>query len=101
VTDISGRWRLTLYFVAGTGEHMLDFTQDAGMLAGTHTSPFATSPLDGSIEGAAVHFSSSRRIEATPIVYTFTGSIDGIRMSGNADLGEFGRASWSAVRSST
>jgi L-seryl-tRNA(Ser) seleniumtransferase len=45
-----------------------------------------------------VEFRSSQRIQGQRLNYAFTGTVDGDKMSGDVNLGEYGSARWTAER---
>jgi hypothetical protein len=45
-----------------------------------------------------VRFRGSHRIEGQSISYDFSGTVDGDKMAGAINLGEYGDARWSAQR---
>jgi D-glucosaminate-6-phosphate ammonia-lyase len=54
--------------------------------------------LTGTIEGNRVRIRSRLPYEGTRLSYEFTGQVAGNTMSGEVDLGEYGRARWDARR---
>jgi hypothetical protein len=52
----------------------------------------------GHIDGNKVQFTSGGRIEGPSLHYTYKGTFDGTRMTGDVDLGEYGMATFSATR---
>jgi D-glucosaminate-6-phosphate ammonia-lyase len=69
-----------------------------GRLTGSHRGTTAQGDIEGSISGDRVRFRSTLPVEGVRLVYTFEGTISGDSMSGNLDLGEYGSATWKAVR---
>ena len=70
----------------------------ANQLSGQYTGRLVKGPLKGHVDGNKVEFSSGGKIEGTSLHYTYTGTFDGKRMSGTVDLGEYGKAAFSATR---
>jgi hypothetical protein len=54
--------------------------------------------VEGWLIGDRVLFRSTLPVEGMRLVYTFDGTISGDSMSGNLDLGEYGSATWKAMR---
>ena len=100
VADVSGAWRVALRFSVGSAEHNLTLQANGANLAGTHRGRIAQSAVKGKIAGNQVSFRSSLRYEGQSLPYDFNGTVsaDGKRMSGEVELGEYGKAAWSAER---
>jgi hypothetical protein len=45
-----------------------------------------------------VHFRSSQKIQGTRLFFAFSGTVDGDKMAGDVNLGEYGAARWTAHR---
>jgi L-seryl-tRNA(Ser) seleniumtransferase len=72
--------------------------QDAAKLQGTHTGEFKSGELAGTVSGDTVNFQSAIRIEGQRLTYSFTGKVQGDKMSGNVNMGEYGETTWTAER---
>ncbi|MCC6861591.1 MAG: hypothetical protein IT158_23680 [Bryobacterales bacterium] len=96
--SIAGQWDVRLEFVLGSAGHSLFLEQDGGSLSGTHRGGVLSGDLRGGVAGSEVHFSSSHRHEGTRLSYVFRGRVENDRMSGTVDLGEYGKARWTAER---
>lgn len=95
---IAGNWNVKIEFPLGTSNHKLTIVQSGGTLAGFHEGETVGGDLRGSIYGNEAHFRSRHAIQGTAIGYEFTGIVDGNKMSGDLNMGEYGPAKWSAVR---
>jgi seryl-tRNA(Sec) selenium transferase len=97
--DLNGRWDVHIEFAAGSSDHMLHVRQQGNQLVGTHQGDFITRDLSGSIEGDAMHVSSSvGETHGAALSYTFVGKLTGDTMSGTLDMGEYLTAKWTARR---
>jgi L-seryl-tRNA(Ser) seleniumtransferase len=54
--------------------------------------------VKGTIDGDRVQFRSVLPIEGSRLSYRFSGRVQGDRMEGDLDLGEYPNAKWSASR---
>jgi uncharacterized pyridoxal phosphate-dependent enzyme len=95
---IAGNWNVRIDFPLGTSNHKLTIVQKGGTLAGFHEGETVGGDVRGSIYGNEAHFRSRHAIQGTAIGYEFTGIVDGNKMSGDLNMGEYGPAKWSAVR---
>jgi hypothetical protein len=95
---IAGNWNVKIEFPLGTSNHKLTIVQTGGTIAGFHEGETVGGDVRGSIYGNEAHFRSRHAIQGTAIGYEFTGIVDGNRMSGDLNMGEYGPAKWSAMR---
>ncbi|MGH9660411.1 MAG: aminotransferase class V-fold PLP-dependent enzyme [Bryobacteraceae bacterium] len=95
---LAGRWEVDLEFVSGSARHSLTLEVSGNQITGTHQGRIAKGTVAGRIDGDAVRFSSSLPVEGTRLPYEFQGVAQAGRMSGEAGLGEYGSARWSARR---
>jgi hypothetical protein len=96
--SVAGQWHLDLQFNRGSAIHTLILEQHGADLVGTHQGEFVSGDLSGKVIANQVRFRSSQRIEGQRLSYEFTGTVDGDKMAGNVNLGEYGAARWSAQR---
>ena len=100
-TDLTGRWDVRIEFAAGSAEHVLHVRQQGNQLTGTHQGDFVARDFAGTISGGDVRISSSvGEVHGAALSYRFTGKLEGDKMSGSLDMGEYLGAKWSAVRHS-
>ncbi len=96
--SIAGQWQAEMQYDRGTATHRLVFEQDGANLVGTHYGEYVSGDLSGSVAGNQVSFRSSQKIQGTRLFFAFSGTVEGEKMSGNVNLGEYGEARWSAER---
>ncbi len=66
---------------------------------GTHQGDFVARDFSGTISAYDVRISSSvGEVRGAALSYRFTGKLDGDKMSGALDMGEYMRAKWTATR---
>ncbi len=95
---VSGQWTARLEYGRGSAEHNLVFEQTAEKLTGTHHAEFDQGDLTGTVSGNLVKFQSRYRIQGQGLSYAFTGTVDGDKISGVVNMGEYGATTWSAER---
>jgi L-seryl-tRNA(Ser) seleniumtransferase len=54
--------------------------------------------LGGVVSGSVVKFQSRYRIQGQTLSYAFTGTVDGEKMTGTVNMGEYGETTWTAER---
>lgn len=96
--DVSGRWDVAMQFVSGSGTCAFALEQEGSTLTGTHHGRFATRDLAGSLHGRDLLLCSSYTQNGVRLNYTFTGVATSDKIEGTVSLGEYGTATWQAVR---
>jgi L-seryl-tRNA(Ser) seleniumtransferase len=97
--SVSGDWRLDLRFLMGEASHSLHLEQDGDGVSGRYRSQYGEQDISGSLSAdGSVRLRTWVHYQACGAGYTFTGRIDGDRMEGEVDLGEYWRGNWSAER---
>lgn len=96
--DVSGTWVAELRFVSGSSRHHLTIAQQDGKLSGVDRGDVLSGNLTGHVEGRRVTIRSRQRIEGAMLHYEFTGDVQGGRIEGVVQLGEYGEARWTAQR---
>jgi L-seryl-tRNA(Ser) seleniumtransferase len=96
--DLSGAWDLEISYEVGASKHKLFLTAAGNKVTGSHEGWAYQGDLHGEIDGSHVRLRSSIPAEGTHLSYTFTGSVSGDTMSGDINMGEYGKARWKANR---
>lgn len=96
--SVSGQWEARLEFGRGSANHTIVLEQDGAKLLGTHHGEFYEGDLAGTVSGNQVRFRTSTRVEGTQLSYEFTGVVDGDKMAGTVNLGEYGRTTWNGQK---
>jgi D-glucosaminate-6-phosphate ammonia-lyase len=96
--SIAGQWDVKLEFGRGSASHTLMLEQDGAKLAGTHRGEFSAGDLAGTVAGNTVRFRSSLPTIGSTVSFDFNGTVDGEKLSGTVNLGEYGQTSWTAQR---
>ena len=96
--QVAGQWTAHLEYGRGSARHNIVLEQDGAKLTGTHSAEFDSGDLNGTVSGSTVRFQSSYRIQGQRLSYTFTGTVEGDRMSGTVNEGEYGEIKWTAER---
>jgi len=98
VADVSGRWAVRVRYLYGHSDYTVSLAQDGNALTGELSTPYAVSPVDGTISGSEVAWEAILGYEANRTPYRFSGTLTDGAMGGKVTLGEFGRADWEAHR---
>lgn len=97
-TEIAGRWNVSVQYESGSAEHKLFLNTNGNKVSGTHIGWAFEGELTGSIDSDRVELRSSLPVGGQRLTYEFSGRAAGDTMSGDLDLGEYGRARWTAQR---
>ena len=74
------------------------WSRTAEKLTGTHIAEFDQGDLSGTVSGNVVKFQSRYRIQGQGLSYAFTGTVEGDKMAGTVNMGEYGETTWTAER---
>jgi L-seryl-tRNA(Ser) seleniumtransferase len=97
--DLSGRWDVTVQYPAGSAEHKLYLNAKGNQVSGTHRGWAYEGELKGSVDGNKVHLQSAMNTGGQTLQYGFSGTAASAdQMSGEVNLGEYGKAKWTAKR---
>jgi L-seryl-tRNA(Ser) seleniumtransferase len=95
---VAGQWDVTLEFGRGSAVHTIILEQHGEKLVGTHHGEYVSGDLSGAVAANLVRFRSSQKIQGTRLFYDFSGTVEGDKMGGTVDMGEYGDARWTAQR---
>jgi uncharacterized pyridoxal phosphate-dependent enzyme len=96
--NVAGVWDVDIEYEVGAARHKLFLAVNGNQISGSHQGWAYEGDLKGQIDGDQVRFRSSLPADGNVLTYAFTGSVSGSGMSGDLQLGEYGRARWRAVR---
>jgi hypothetical protein len=99
--EIAGRWDVSIQYEAGSAEHKLFLTTSGNKVSGTHVGWAFEGELKGSIDGDKVQLRTVLPVGGQALTYGFSGRVAANAMSGDLDLGEYGKARWTARRHTT
>jgi imidazolonepropionase-like amidohydrolase len=96
---VAGTWDLTVTSPQGENRASMTVTQSEATLEGTMATEMGTVQVtDGRITGQRVTFTVAVPISGQTTTIVFRGTVDGNRMSGTADLGAMGSATFTGER---
>ncbi len=100
LANVSGLWDVEMEYLVGKARHSLLLEQKENDILGSHQGETLKGDLRGAIDGSEVRFRSGHRIEGTSLGYEFSGKVEGDSMRGVVDMGEYGKAQFTAKRHS-
>ena len=98
--NVAGHWDVHIEFICGSAEHAFTMQQNGSDLTGTHKGDILTGDLQGTIRSNEVLIKTVDKYEGNFLRYRFMGTVEGEKMKGTVDLGEYGQARWTAEQRS-
>jgi hypothetical protein len=95
---IGGNWAVTIQYLHGQGAQKFAIQQSGGTVSGTHQGELYSGKLQGQVRGDSIELRTVMDVPGNPIHWTFTGNAHGNSMSGAANMGEYGPATWTATK---
>jgi imidazolonepropionase-like amidohydrolase len=97
--QIGGSWTMTLNSPQGPLDLTMTITQSGASFSGSMTSQFGTTDISaGEIAGRTATWTTILQVGGQSITLNYRGEVEGNRMTGSADLGSFGNATFTAER---
>ena len=97
-TQIQGSWAVAVQYSRGAGAQQFSLKQNGNEITGVQQGEIYTATLKGSIHGSQIELRSTMAVSGYALEWTFQGIAQGNAMAGTVDLGEYGKATWNAVR---
>jgi uncharacterized pyridoxal phosphate-dependent enzyme len=95
---VAGTWAVTIQYSCGRGEQHFTLKQDGNAVTGDHKGEIYNAALRGTVHGDQIKLQSAMPVGGNAIRWTFEGSVRGNSMSGNVNMGEYGPATFTALR---
>jgi hypothetical protein len=99
--NVAGEWAVSFATPLGEMEFTMFVTQNGAKLTGHLTSDIGEFPLKGTVDGNQVTIDWTLNDAGKALDITFTGKVDGARITGTAKLGNVGQGPFSAERTSS
>lgn len=99
VVDLSGVWDMSVDTQNGVSTPVLKLKQQGDALTGEYEGRMGTGQVSGTLKGDQLDFQVTRSMDGNLFVVRYVGQVvDPDKMMGEADLGDYGSATWSAKR---
>ncbi|WP_260704723.1 PLP-dependent transferase [Edaphobacter flagellatus] len=95
---VAGDWAVTIHYPRGTGEQKFSLQQNGNDVSGNHIGEIYKATFKGSIHADQLELHSGMAVGGNTIMWTFKGKVEGNEISGTVNMGEYGNATWTAVR---
>ena len=99
LAQVGGNWTVEIKYIRGTGEQRFTLQQDGDQLSGTQAGEIYQAELKGRVQADHIELRSEMEVPGNSIQWTFRGVVSGNNASGTVHMGEYGDATWTAVKS--
>ncbi|QNI35612.1 PLP-dependent transferase [Edaphobacter albus] len=96
--SVKGRWSVQIHYLRGLGEQQFVLEQNGNQVTGEHHGEIYNAQFQGAIHGDQIELHSVMPVAGNPLRCNFKGTVEGNSMNGTINMGEYGNATWSAVR---
>jgi hypothetical protein len=96
--NVTGDWEITTQSPRGERTSDIHFEQDGESLTVTMQLMNEEVTAEGTVKGNKIEWSVTRSTQRGEFTISYTGTIDGDSMSGEAQMGDFGAMEWTAKK---
>jgi uncharacterized pyridoxal phosphate-dependent enzyme len=96
--SVDGKWTISIQYSRGAAEQHLTLVQAGNELTGEQVGELYKTTLKGTIHGDQIELKSAMPVSGNTIDWSFKGKVSGNSIEGSVHLGEYGDASWKAMR---
>jgi L-seryl-tRNA(Ser) seleniumtransferase len=97
--DVTGTWESMVESPQGTFTSTATYKQDGEQLTGTHVGQFGELELkEGTVKGSTITYKVTLDANGQRLTITYSGKVEGDRISGTADFGGMGSGAWTVKR---
>jgi uncharacterized pyridoxal phosphate-dependent enzyme len=96
--QVAGEWAVSIQYSRGAAEQHFTLQQNGNELTGIQQGEIYRTSFKGTVHGDQVELHSLMVVGGTDVPWTFQGTAQGNNLSGTVLLGEYGQASWKALR---
>jgi uncharacterized pyridoxal phosphate-dependent enzyme len=97
--QLAGTWAVEIKYKRGIGEQRFTLKQVGNVLTGSQSGEVYQAELMGTIHADHVELTSEMAVSGNSIPWTFRGVVSDHSISGAVNMGEYGEATWTAVKS--
>lgn len=97
--EVGGRWALTVSSPQGPMDIAMTVAQSGTTFTGSMTSMMGTTSFaDGQVRGRSLTWSMTMEVGGQSLTISYRGEVDGDRITGSAEMGTFGSATFTGSR---
>lgn len=95
---VDGDWAVTINYPRGIGEQKFTLRQNGNDVIGDQIGEIYKATMKGTIHADQLELKSGMAVGGNTIHWTFKGKVEGNEVSGSVNMGEYGDATWKAIR---
>jgi hypothetical protein len=96
--QLSGTWTVLIDYLCGTGTQRFELKQNGEDIEGMLYGEIYTASLSGKVHANQITLKGVMPTSGYEVRWTFRGTSTGDRLTGSADMGEYGTVPWKAFR---
>ena len=96
--QLNGTWTVLIEYLCGTGTQRFELKQNGEDIEGMLYGEIYTASLSGKVHANQVTLKGIMPTSGYEVHWTFRGTSTGDRLTGSADMGEYGTVPWKAFR---
>jgi hypothetical protein len=96
--EVGGSWQVRIQYPCGIGEQHFTLKQNGNAVTGDQKGEIFNATVSGTVHGDLVRLHSRMPTNGYQINWTFEGNVRGNAIAGTVDMGEYGPATWSAMK---
>jgi uncharacterized pyridoxal phosphate-dependent enzyme len=96
--QLAGSWVVLIDYLCGTGMQRFELKQNGDEVEGMLYGEIYTAPVSGKVQADQLSLKGTMQTSGYEVRWTFQGTNTGDRMTGTADMGEYGSVPWKAFR---
>jgi len=96
--DVTGTWESLVESPQGNLASTANYKQEGETLTGTHVGQMGEVPLKGTVKGNVIAYTITVDAQGQQFTITYSGKIEGDTITGTADFGGMGTATWTVKR---
>jgi hypothetical protein len=97
-TSVQGKWSVSIQYLRGVGEQHFILNQKGNEVTGDQNGEIYNAKFTGMVQGDQVELHSVMPVSGNPLHCAFKGTVHGSKMTGTVNMGEYGEATWNAIR---
>jgi hypothetical protein len=97
--QLAGNWAVEIKYKRGIGEQHFTLKQEGNTLTGKQAGEIYQAELKGIVHADHLELTSEMAVSGNSIPWTFRGVVSGNSISGTVTMGEYGAATWTAIKS--
>lgn len=98
MANLAGTWHVVVRYGLGEGHQQWTLAQDGSVLSGDQKGELFAATLRGSVQGSHVSLHSVMAANGQEFPWRFNGVVSGSTLAGDVDMGEYGKAGFTATR---